>query len=132
LTPDIPGLIIIFFGIGAIIVAAACVFSTAVSDSVNIQLIIFMITSIILLLSLRRWVKKIFVGFSSEKNGMEDHLSEMIGKKAKVVTAILPNQTGKVELNGTDWKARADVEIPEDSIVEVVSRENITLIVKAI
>jgi membrane protein implicated in regulation of membrane protease activity len=55
----LPGLIIFFFGVGAWIVAATCFF---VDISVDAQLVIFIVSSVVLLLALRKWLKSVFVG----------------------------------------------------------------------
>ena len=61
----IPGLVVFFFGIGALVVAIVCVFAKV---SLDIQLIIFIVASVALLLSLRRWLKTVFLGFGSAKD----------------------------------------------------------------
>ena len=53
----LPGLIIFFFGVGAWIVAATCFF---VDISVDAQLVIFIVSSVVLLLALRKWLKSVF------------------------------------------------------------------------
>ncbi|MCK4689902.1 MAG: NfeD family protein, partial [Candidatus Marinimicrobia bacterium] len=53
----LPGLIIFFFGVGACIVALICLI---LPISLNLQLVIFIISSVILLLTLRKWLKGIF------------------------------------------------------------------------
>ncbi len=58
----IPGLIVFFFGVGAWIVAVCCL---ATDITLNVQLLIFIISSMLLLVLLRSWVKGIFTGYAS-------------------------------------------------------------------
>jgi len=122
-----PGLVIIFFGIGACIVGALC---WCMDISLNTQLIIFLVTSILLLISLRKWLKGIFMGHIGSKQDIEQDMDDFIGKKAVVVKAIQKNVSGKVELNGTHWDAEADEDIAEGAPVEITGKNSITLIVK--
>lgn len=125
----LPGLIICFFGIGACVVAIACLLFDI---SFNSQLIVFVISSVVLLLSLRKWFKSIFMGHITGKQNISEQFSEFVGERAVVKSSISPKLGGKVEFHGTDWQAQADEEIPEGSVVEIIGKENITLKVKAV
>ncbi len=128
----LPGLIIFFFGVGAWIVAIVCLISTYVQGSINTQLIIFIVSSVLSLLILRKWVKGVFLGHSGAKQDLTEDLKEFIGERAVVIEAITPKAGGKVEFHGTNWEARADGDIAEGVVVEIVGKDNITLKVKAI
>ncbi len=121
----IPGVIVIFFGIGAWVTSFILLFG---DFGINTQLVIFLLTSIILIIILRKKVQSIFVGKSEE--GDIGDIDNIIGKKVKVSTKISPNENGKVILNGTNWSAESDSEINEGEIVEIIKKDNITLIVK--
>lgn len=125
----IPGLITIFFGIGAWVVAAICLFANI---SLNLQLLIFIVVSIIFLASLRKWFQRIFAGKYGESPVGDDDADEFIGKKAMVTKKISPKQTGKVAFRGTYWDAEANEKIPEGAVVEIIDKKNITLFVKII
>jgi len=125
----VPGLIIFFFGIGAFIVALIC-FITDIS--LNMQLTIFLLSSVVLLLSLRKWLKNIFVGQVSPKESPDDLLKEFVGKKAIVIREITPDTEGKVEFRGTSWNAEASEVISEGSAVSIIGKTNITLKVKSL
>ena len=123
----IPGVIVIFFGVGAWVNSLLLLI---MDFGLNTQLIIFLVTSIVLLVILRKKVQSIFVGKTEQStNGDVD---DIIGKKVKVVTKITPNEVGKVLLNGTQWSATSDNEIDEDTIVIITSKNNLTLTVKPI
>jgi len=122
-----PGLIIFFFGIGAWLVALICLFTDI---SLNMQLIIFLIASILLLVSLRKWLKNIFVGRTGQKESIDEFAHEYVGEKA-VVTREIDSQTGgKVEFHGTSWNAESDETITQGTSVEIIAKNNITLKVK--
>ena len=125
----IPGLIIFFFGIGAWLVALICLFTDI---SVNLQLILFLIASLLLLISLRKWLKNIFVGRIGQNESVDELLQEFVGKKAVVTREINPQTEGKVEFHGTNWNAEADEKIDKGTSVEIIGKNNITLKVKAL
>ena len=125
----LPGLIIGFFGIGAWIVAIVCLITDI---GINAQLMIFIATSVLSLLCLRKWLKGIFIGHVKSKQDMTENLKEFVGERAVVKEKITPKAGGKVEFHGTNWAAQADEEIPEGTVVEIVGKDNITLKVKAI
>jgi membrane protein implicated in regulation of membrane protease activity len=128
----LPGLIIFFFGVGAWITAIVCLLSTYVRGSINSQLLIFIVSSVLSLLILRRWVKGVFLGHSGAKQDLREDLNEFIGERAMVIEAITPKAGGKVEFHGTNWEARADGDIATGAVVEIIGKDNITLKVKAI
>lgn len=125
----IPGLIVLFFGVGAWIVAVTCLVA---APSLNVQLGIFIGSSILSLVLLRRWLKGMFMGHVTGTQDLNEDLNEFVGERAMVMQAITGKQPGKVELHGTNWKAEANAEIPEGAVVEVVAKDNLTLKVKAI
>lgn len=125
----VPGLIIFFFAIGAWVVALACVFWDI---SINTQLIIFIASSVVLLFMLRRFLRGVFIGHVYSRQPEGEDLKEYLGQKVTVTETISPPHTGKVEVNGVDWKAAADCEIPAGQIVEVTGRDSLTLTVKPI
>lgn len=125
----IPGLITSFFGIGALIVGVLCVFFNL---SVNMQLLLFLSTSVVLLMFLRKRFKRVFMGKLEATDEDEKALEDILGQKAVVSREIKPNLAGKVEFRGTHWEAEATEPIAEGTAVEIVGQRNITLIVKPI
>ncbi|MCP4255979.1 MAG: NfeD family protein [Planctomycetes bacterium] len=125
----LPGLIIAFFGVGAWIVAFICCFTDI---GINTQLIIFIISSVLSLLLLRKWLKGVFLGHTGSKQNLKEKLDEFIGQKAVVKEKIMPKSGGKVEFHGTNWLAQADEEIAEGAMVQIIGKDNITLKVKSL
>lgn len=120
----IPGLILFFFAIGAWIVAILTFFFDV---SLNLQLVIFLGSSIITILLFRKSLKNIMW---SRKNATEIE-DEFIGKTGKAETFIGPGQNGKVDFKGTSWDAKSDDIIEKGENVTVIGNESILLIVKS-
>jgi membrane protein implicated in regulation of membrane protease activity len=122
-----PGLIVGFFGLGALLVALLCL---VVEVPLNLQLCIFVILSVASLLGFRRKFKTLL---SQEGRVADDTISEeFIGRRALVTREIQSDRTGKVEFRGTYWEAEAADEISVGSTVEIVGKENLTLTVRAL
>lgn len=122
----VPGFILFFFGIGAW-VAGILVWFTDIS--INLQIIIFIGTSLLTALLFRKWLKNKFGIENSRKQMLED---EIIGRKAKAETIILPGQKGKVNFKGASWSATSTDNINAGEEVLIVGFESIVLIVKSI
>ena len=125
----IPGLIVLFFGVGAWIVAGVCLLTEI---SLNLQLGIFIGSSILSLVLLRSWLKGMFMGHVKAKQDLTEDLQGFVGERAVVKETITPKRAGKVELHGTNWTAEAEEEIPDGAVVEIVAKDNLTLKVKAV
>jgi len=123
-----PGFIIFFFGIGALVTALSIYLFNI--ESVIFQIIIFITSSLLSLVLLRKIFGNLFRGKVDSSKELKD---EFIGKKAIVVNEIKPNSLkGKIEFNGTLWEADSDFYIDKDAVVEITGRRDLTLIVKPI
>jgi membrane protein implicated in regulation of membrane protease activity len=123
----IPALILLFFGVGAWLTVFAVFIGIA--PNINIQLIIFIVSSILAIALLRQKIgcfkKWHFLG--NEK----DLIGSAIGSHGIVVEEITPSTfSGKIELNGTLWQAVSDVSIKKGTEVEVIAQDNLTVKVK--
>ena len=125
----LPGLIIFFFGVGAWVVVLVCLITDI---GINTQLIIFIVSSVLSLLCLRKWLKGVFLGHTGSKQDLKQNLEEFVGQKAVVKEKIVPKLGGKVEFHGTNWEAHADEEIEAGATVEIIGKDNITLKVKTL
>ncbi len=116
-----PGFIFIFFTAGAWIAGL----SVSLMDlSITTQIIIFVVSSLILLFSLRKYSMKTFKG--SRRADVDDEYSEAkIGKKAIVTKAISPSQPGEVKLMGSFWMSSADEDIAVGEAVIIDSQETV-------
>lgn len=123
----IPAFIVIFFGVGAWVTAISVFIGVA--SHINIQLTIFLITSILTLVLFRKKIQCSKKRKFHEKNDG----SNRIGQHGVVVEDIKPHlSSGRIELNGTHWQAMSDVLITKGTEVEVVDQINLTLKVKPI
>lgn len=123
-----PGFIIVFFGLGAVLTGVLLIF---VPMSINTQLVLFAVVSIILLVSFRKMAQGYFVGRTANPNPTGAAMEVFTGETAVVTEDILPNSPkGKVEFHGSFWNADAEVEIAKGKKVTVLSRRNLTLKVK--
>jgi membrane protein implicated in regulation of membrane protease activity len=121
----VPGLILLFFAVGAWIVAILSLFMDL---SINSQIVIFIASSTLSVLFFRKWVKRII---SSQKGSSEIMEDEFIGKVGKAETNIAPGMNGKVAFRGTSWDACSDDRIYKGENVVVVGNESIILKVKS-
>ena len=122
-----PGVIIFFFGVGALLVSVLCLIF---DPSINLQLAVFLLSSFFLLIVLRKWLKKIFIGREKEGQDFDDTVDDILGQSVIVKKDIKPDFPGKVEFRGTLWKAEADGVIKKGIPVEIIAKDNITLKVK--
>ena len=119
----VPGLIIIFFGVGALVTSAFCwIFNIPI----ELQLLIFLISSMVLLGIFRKVIKKSFKKENIDSDNLEE---EFVGKIAHSVVDF-ENNTGKIDFKGTTWNAYSEDSIKAGDSVEIVKRDSITLIVK--
>ena len=122
-----PGVVLIFFALGAWSVALLC---TLVDVSLNLQLGVFVVSSVILLLAFRSRIKGRINRRQPTAGGGES--DEFVGRRALVAREIRSDRAGRVEYRGTTWEAEAGERIPEGAAVEIVNKRNLTLIVKRI
>ena len=125
----LPGFIIAFFGAGAWVVS---ILNLVANPSINMQLLVFILSSVILLLLLRRYVKGLFIGGTDSEQDLEQKMDDFIGQKVLIVKEIKDGKRGKVEFHGTFWDAESDEDIEEGQKVEIVGKESIVLKVKKI
>jgi inner membrane protein len=118
-----PGFIIFFFGVGAWITALLCLIA---DPGLNLQIIVFAITSVIALLIFRRLLRKKFF----HKTHEEDVDDEFTGKEAIAMSNFGGSLNGKVEFKGTSWSAESHSEIKEGQRVVIIEKNNFKLIVE--
>jgi membrane protein implicated in regulation of membrane protease activity len=121
----VPGFVIFFFGIGALITALVCLIA---HPGINIQIIIFAVISVLSLLALRKLIqKKLFYSKESRSDAVED---EFTGKEAVAITDFGSDKKGKVEFKGTNWTAESESEIKAGQTVIIIEKDSFKLIVE--
>ena len=118
----LPGLIVFFFGLGAWSVAMLL---PLVPMSLAVQLLVFLGTSLLLLLALRSFVKKIFLGRTLDKDAM-DHSQPLEGT-GEVIEDIMPPALGKIKYSGSFWQATADQPLMKGTAVRILEKNNLTV-----
>lgn len=121
------GFLVFWLGIGALLAMV----TSFITDSVLIQVIVFVITSTLLLIFTRPLVNK-FVKVPKE---VKTNAYSIIGKKAIVVKAINNIEgEGQVKIDGDVWSAKSvnDEEIPKDTEVEIAEIDGVKAVVKKV
>ena len=125
----VPGVILIFFGVGAWVVSLSTYLG--LTGSIESQVLLFCIASILLLASLRRWIKGKFYGHVSDVQDLTQNLNEFIGKNVVVIKDVIPEKPGgKVEFKGAEWNAVSDEHIKNGEWAVITQLNGITLKVK--
>ena len=119
-----PSLILVFFGLGAWIVTALYLLFNI---GLPTQLIVFAVSSIVLLVFLRNKLKPVFLGYVSSKQNSGQNMDDFFEKEAVVVARIEPGKPGKVEFNGVAWDAVSDDSIDVDFRVRIIDRNGLKL-----
>jgi membrane protein implicated in regulation of membrane protease activity len=120
-----PGLVSIFFGLSALVVAMITFMAPGIPEWA--QWVMFSIFSVLFIVLLRKTLKKTFSGTSEVT---EDLFDAYTGKRATVVEFISPGKPGRVEFNGSDWTAEAEEELDVGMLVRIKSKKNLTLYVE--
>lgn len=115
------GLVSIWFAVGAL----AALITSFITESVLIQTIVFVVTSIVTLFITQPLIKKFKVTKFEPTNS-----DRVIGKKAEVIKEIKPNEYGEVIILGVEWLAASDKIIGVGAKVVVEKIEGNKLIVR--
>ncbi len=116
----VPGFILIFFTAGSWI---AAIVTQVMHIKLTNQIIVFIVSSLILLFALRKYSLKIFKGKTHDS--IDDNYSNSkIGKTAIVTKAIAPNVPGEIKVMGSFWRAVADTKIEDGQSVTIESQES--------
>lgn len=121
----VPGLVLVFFGVGSWLVGGL---TFAFDLSLNQQLIVFITASILFLILFR---KKLQYKLGPPQYSREIIEDEFIGKTAIAETDIAPGQRGKVTFRGTTWDARSEDAVQKGESVLITGNESIILIIKS-
>lgn len=121
----IPGLIIGFFGLGALITCLTTFIG--ITTNFTSQMITFSVLSILLLLLFQKALQKKIHG----KNEDTTNFNIQIGKVVPVTEFIDPEEgPGKVKYQGAIWSASSEDKIAPGESARVIGCDNLTLIVK--
>jgi membrane protein implicated in regulation of membrane protease activity len=121
----LPGFVIFFFGVGAWLTALLCLVA---NPGLNLQAIVFAVTSILSLVALRKIIQKKF--FYSKDELSRDVEDEFSGREAIAISDFGPGKNGKVEFKGTQWTAESSSAVREGDRVVIKEKENFKLFVE--
>ncbi len=124
-----PGLVFVFFGLAALVMAAVAALWPSMPGAW--QTVLFAALSVLFVLALRRTFKRVFTGKKSavSDNGLSD---DFVGHRAVVTEALDGLAPGRVSFNGTSWSAIADEPVAAGTVVDIVAKENLTLTVRRV
>ena len=116
-------LVSIWFSLGALITT----FVSLATDNLMIHLAVFTISSILLLLLTKPFVKKM-----KKREEVPTNLDMVVGKTGVVTEKIEKDGIGEVKVLGKKWSAYSDKEIEENSKVKILSINGVKLKVEKI
>lgn len=130
----LPGFILFFFGLAALITAAVAWLTPL---EIAWQLGLFIVSSVVSFMTLRDTIQKIL--FKPKPKEVdeaevpdEDVFLATPGDRAVVGVTIAPPAEGRINYSGGSWRATADEKIDEGEIVAVVSQDNLVIHVEKI
>jgi len=122
-----PGFVVFFFGLAA---ATVGLLMLVLPESFHLglawQLALFSFFSILYLVTLRRYVKSVFLGDADDAGTLS---GEYVGRLGRVVEQIRPEAPGRVLVGDAEWSAASDRMIDAGIEVKVVAQKNLTLTV---
>ena len=113
-------LVSIWFVLSAILAMVATFFT----DSITIQIAIFVIFGLLFMLLTRKIVNKIV------PNKVKTNLDRIIGMEGIVTKEITKNNPGEVKVDGKLWTAVASKKIPQGSTVKILEINSTKLTVE--
>jgi membrane protein implicated in regulation of membrane protease activity len=126
----VPGFILFFFALGALVTALVAWLSPI---SLVWQLGLFIAASLVSLLSLRNIIQKKLIAPASDAGDEdEDVLLAVSGENGVVSMTIAPPAEGRIKYAGTSWRAMADEKIEEGEIVTIVRQKGLIIHVEKV
>ena len=121
------GFLVFWLGIGSLLAMV----TSFITDSILIQVIVFVITSTLLLIFTRPLVNK-FIKVPKE---VKTNAYSIIGKKGIVVKEINNIEgDGQIKVDGEVWSAKSNIDeiIPKDTEIEIVDIDGVKAVVQKI
>ncbi len=116
-------LVTIWFAIGALV----SFFVSLCTENIGLEILIFIVISLITLLFTKKAVNKI-----KDKEMIPTNLDRVIGQTGIVTEKIKPLEPGEVKVDGKKWTAIADKEIDINDEVKILSINGVKLKVEKI
>ena len=126
----VPGFILFFFGVGALVTALAAWLTPI---SIAWQLALFIASSLILVLGLRKLIQNTFFSPAKRDGAVDvDVMHAVAGDKGVVSMSIVPPAEGRIKYSGTSWRASADEPIEAGEIVAIVWQKDLVIHVEKV
>lgn len=116
----------------------SCVLSAVAPDTLNWQIGLFIIGSLLSFIFVRPFALKVLSRRADRKGGYKSNMESLIGREAVVVEKIPAEDVGRVKIDGDEWQAvlardeenepREDV--PVGAKVTIISYDSIILTVR--
>ncbi len=114
----------IWFSLGSL----AAVLAVSLGASIPIQIAVFLLVSIVLLLSTRPVLKRVL-----KIKNVATNFDRLIEQTGTVTEDIIPSENvGQIKIMGQIWSAKSETEIPKGSNVKVIKIEGVKAIVQKI
>ncbi|AFM12493.1 NfeD family protein [Turneriella parva] len=126
----IPGLVVIFLGLGALI-TSGLLYMGYIREA-WLAITCFGVASILMLATLRKMILRFYPSLTEKVETDEEAL--IVGQRARAVSLLSAHDySGRVKYSGTTWPARSEAgEIAEGAEVEITGQDNINLVVKKV
>ena len=126
----VPGFILVFFGLGALVTAFVAWLTPI---SIVLQLALFICASLLSLFGLRKNIRNKFFAPSLKDGEADDDVMHAVpGDKGVVSMTIAPPAEGRIKYSGTSWRASADEKIDEGEIVTIVRQKDLVIHVEKV
>lgn len=126
-----PGVIVVFFGVGAWITALTT--WIGLTDGLAGQLVAWSGSSVLLLVLLRRRLADRFHGFESGQQDPMANLDDPLGTEVLVTRDIGPeHRDGRVEYKGAEWTAVAAESVVAGRLAVITAVDGLTLHVRPV
>jgi membrane protein implicated in regulation of membrane protease activity len=123
----VPGVILVFFGLGAWVTCVAVKLGWA--ESLAAQMVVFWVSSVVLLFALRNLFQAWFRGFSSTRD-TSVNLDDYAGQEVVVLEAVMIGSRGRVEFKGAPWAARAEEELLAGERAVITGMDGLCLLIR--
>lgn len=120
-------IVAVFMGLAAIIVGVLLHYGLIAEAST--QFAVFGALSLLLLITIRRYFKRWFMGNISDRQGFRRSFADEMGDRVVVVTDCTPGGQCRVMLNGTQWAATSEVAMSKDDVAYIVGHKGTLLTV---
>jgi len=125
----LPGFILFFFAMGALITALA---AWLLPIPISWQLALFIGASLVSLFTLRGVIQKRFFDSGAEDEEDRDAVLATPGDTGEVTMGIYPPAEGRIKYSGTFWRATAGERIDDGAIVSVVRQDGLVIHVEKV